>query len=89
MNKAVIILDKESKSFERGIKEAIHNAIEHLSINWGGGLKHNLTGDYQSIITTLKKKLEEVWLNSEPRPSFTVWWPIAAMWSVGLMILLG
>ena len=43
-NKDVIILDRESRWFERGVKEALYVKREQPSLNKGGGLRHNLSG---------------------------------------------
>ena len=43
-NKDVIILDKEHRWYERGVKEAIYVTKEQPSLNKGGGLRHNLAG---------------------------------------------
>ena len=47
-NKDVIILDRESRWFERGVKEALYVKREQPSLNKGGGLRHNLAGAYSS-----------------------------------------
>ncbi|XP_072039138.1 uncharacterized protein [Amphiura filiformis] len=41
-DKDVVILDRECRWYERGVKEAIYVKKEQLSLNRGGGLRHNL-----------------------------------------------
>ena len=57
-NKDVVILDRERRWFERGVKEAIHVQKEQPSLNRGGGLRHNLAGAYNSIIKNIPKKFD-------------------------------
>ena len=56
-NKDVVILDREHRWFERGVKEAIYVNSEQPTLNKGGGLRHNLAGAYTSVIGKLPKKL--------------------------------
>ena len=56
-NKDVVILDREHRWFERGVKEAIYTNSEKPSLNKGGGLRHNLAGVYTSVIDKIPKRL--------------------------------
>ena len=56
-NKDVVILDRESRWFERGVKEAIYVKSEQPSLNKGGGLRHNLAGAYNTIIRRIPRRL--------------------------------
>ena len=53
----VLILDKESRWFERGVKEAIYVNAENPSLNRGGGLRHNLSLAYTPIIRKLPRRV--------------------------------
>ena len=55
-NKDVKILDRESRWFERGVKEAIYVKREEPSLNKGGGLRHNLAGAYCSAIKKIPQR---------------------------------
>ena len=55
-NKDVVILDKESRWFERGVKEALYVKREEPSLNRGGGLRHNLAGAYNSAIKKIPRR---------------------------------
>ena len=57
-NMDVIILDKESRWFERGVKEALYVTREQPSLNKGGGLRHNLAGAYSSAIEKIPQRLK-------------------------------
>ena len=57
-NKDVIILDRESRWFERGVKEALYVKCEQPSLNKGGGLRHNLAGAYSSAIKKIPQRLK-------------------------------
>ena len=57
-NKDVLILDREHRWFERGVKEAIYVTAEQPTLNKGGGLRHNLPGAYSSAISKIPKKLQ-------------------------------
>ena len=46
----IVVLDKETKWFERGVKEAIYVRREKPSLNRGGGLRHNLSKTYDRAI---------------------------------------
>ncbi|XP_072033211.1 uncharacterized protein [Amphiura filiformis] len=52
-DKDVLVLDREHKWFERGVKEAIHVRREEPSLNRGGGLRHNLSRTYDAAIRKL------------------------------------
>ena len=56
-DKDIIILDKEHKWFERGVKEAIYVRRENPSLNRGGGLRHNLPKTYDAAIRKISKRL--------------------------------
>ena len=55
-NEDVVILDKESRWFERGVKEALYVKREEPSLNRGGGLRHNLAGAYNSAIKKIPRR---------------------------------
>ena len=55
-NKDVVILDKEARWFERGVKEAIYVKREEPSLNRGGGLRHNLAGAYNTAIKKIPRR---------------------------------
>ena len=59
-NKDVVILDRESRWFERGVKEAVYVKREEPSLNRGGGLRHNLAGAYSSAIQKIPRRLSSV-----------------------------
>ena len=59
-NRDVIILDRESRWFERGVKEALYVKCEQPSLNKGGGLRHNLAGAYSSAITKIPQRLKSL-----------------------------
>ena len=49
-DKEVLILDKEDKWFERGVKEAIYERIERPSLNKRGGLRFSLSRSWDQIL---------------------------------------
>ena len=55
----VLILDKESRWFERGVREAIYVNSENPSLNRGGGLRHNLSLVYNPIIRKLPRRISK------------------------------
>ena len=57
VNEDVVILDREHRWYERGVKEAIYVNVEQPSLNKGGGLRHNLAGAYTSVINKIPKRL--------------------------------
>ena len=58
-DKDVLILDKESRWFERGVREAIYVSSENPSLNRGGGLRHNLSRIYSSAIRKIPRRLNK------------------------------
>ena len=56
-DKDIVILDKEQKWFERGVKEAIYVCWEIPSLNKGGALRHNLLKAYDAAIKKIPKRL--------------------------------
>ncbi|XP_012811622.2 uncharacterized protein LOC105946468, partial [Xenopus tropicalis] len=57
-NSNVQILDKESRWFERGVKEAIHVKVEKPSLNRGGGLRHHLSATYNAVLTSVPRQFQ-------------------------------
>ena len=55
--KDVIILDKESRWFERGVKEAIWERVESPSLNKKGGLRFNLSHAWDRAIQKIPSRL--------------------------------
>ena len=49
-DKDVLILDKEDKWFERGVKEAVYERIERPSLNKRGGLRFSLSRSWDQIL---------------------------------------
>ena len=58
VNENVIILDRESWWFERGVKEALYVKSEESTLNKGEGLRHNLAGAYSSAIKKIPRRLK-------------------------------
>ncbi len=42
-NKSVKVMDRETKWFERGVREAIYERVERPTLNKRGGLRHKLS----------------------------------------------
>ena len=53
----VKILDRESRWFERGVKEAIWVRAEQPALNRTGGVRHNLSHAWDRSIKTLPRKM--------------------------------
>ena len=67
-DKDVLVLDKERKWFERGVKEAIYVRREEPTLNRGGGLRHNLSRAYDGAISKIPKKLSRDVTSTSSRP---------------------
>ncbi len=52
-NKDVIIRDKESRWFERGVKEAIYERREQPSLNRHGGLRFHLSHTWDKVVEAI------------------------------------
>ena len=52
----VHILDRDSRWFERGVKEAVHIKANQPSLNKDGG-RHKLSGVYETVIRSKVKKI--------------------------------
>ena len=57
-DKDVIVLDKEHRWYERGVKEAIYVRREEPTLNRGGGLRHNLSQSYEPTIRKIPRRLQ-------------------------------
>ena len=55
--KEMIVLDKETNWFERGVKEAIYKRIEAPSLNKRGGLWFSLSRSWGQIIRKEARRL--------------------------------
>nr|XP_054759677.1 uncharacterized protein LOC129265754 [Lytechinus pictus] len=55
----VLILDKEPRWFERGVREAVYVNAENPSLNKGGGLRHNLSRIYNPVIRKIPRRLQD------------------------------
>lgn len=53
----VHILAKEDRWFERGVKEITFVNLEQLSLNRGGGLRHNLSATYNTVLRSIPRRL--------------------------------
>ncbi|XP_071500717.1 uncharacterized protein [Diadema antillarum] len=53
----VIILDRESKWFERGVKEAIWERVERPTLNKRGGLRFNLSHAWDRAVRKIPSRL--------------------------------
>ena len=53
----VKVLDRESRWYERGVKEAIWVRAEQPSLNRGGGLRNNLSHAWDRTIRTLPRQM--------------------------------
>ena len=58
-DKDVLILDKERRWFERGVKEAIYVQREEPSLNRGGGLRHCLSKTYNTAIRKVPQRISK------------------------------
>ncbi len=56
----VKVLAREDRWFERGVKEAIYVKLEKPSLNRGGGLRHNLSTTYNTVLSSLPRKLKAI-----------------------------
>ncbi len=56
-NKDVVILDKESRWFERGVKEAIYERSQKPSLNKHGGLRFHLSHTWDKAVEAIPKVL--------------------------------
>ncbi|XP_041472626.1 uncharacterized protein LOC121421891 [Lytechinus variegatus] len=56
-NKDVVILDKESRWFERGVKEAIWERVEKPTLNRRGGLRFQLSHAWDRILREVQSRL--------------------------------
>ena len=65
-DKDVLILDKESRWFERGVREAVYVNAENPTLNRGGGLRHNLSRIYRPVIRKIPRRLDNSEVTSQP-----------------------
>ena len=56
-NKDVVILDREGRWFERGIKEAVWERIEKPTLNRRGGLRYQLSHAWDPILREVQSRL--------------------------------
>ena len=56
-DKDVVILDREQRWFERGVREAIHERIENPSINKKGGLRFSLSKTWDRPLQQVQCRL--------------------------------
>ncbi|XP_072174678.1 uncharacterized protein [Diadema setosum] len=68
-DKEVDIIDKETRWFERGVREAVYVNAENPSLNRGWGLRHNLSPTYKSVIRKIPRRTDNKGSNISHSPS--------------------
>ena len=52
----VLILDREDRWFERGVKEVMYVKLEKTPLNRGGGLRYHLLSTYNAALSLLPRQ---------------------------------